>query len=389
MKDFKLITWLGAILLVIYLVAQYNKPRPVNWQPTLYYGDKIPFGTYVLYQQLGTLYPGSKITRTNASMYESFTSGRRGNYIIIAKTISVGKPDFRALVKFIEAGNNVLMSGFVWDGFLTDTLKLSTRAEYQKGNVAINFTNPYLKHQDGYAFQRDICSQYFSRFDTAKAVVLGQNSLKHANYLSFSFGKGHLYLSANPQLFTNYSLLTPQGANYAAKALSYLPVQENIYWDQFQNKDIAVDESPLRVIFKYDSLRWAYYISLLTLLVYIVYEAKRRQRVIPVIKPLPNNTLEFVSVVGQVYYEQRDNSNIARKKITYLLEHWRSVYHLKTNVLDQEFISTLAQKAGIDPVFARQLVELINYIHVQQKVTDTELIALNQAIEKFYSQTAR
>ena len=36
--------------LCIYLVAQYNKPSPINWQPTLYYQDKIPFGTYVLHQ---------------------------------------------------------------------------------------------------------------------------------------------------------------------------------------------------------------------------------------------------------------------------------------------------------------------------------------------------
>jgi hypothetical protein len=390
MKDFKIITWIGSLLLIGYLIAQYNKPLPVNWQATLYYGDKIPFGTYVLHNQLSTIYPGSKVTRTNAPLYNAFhNTGLQGNYFIVAKTIELSKYDYNEMLKFIKAGNNVFMTAFDWGGHLTDTLKLSTQAEYKNGNVAINFVNPQLKRINSYAFQRDISSQYFSQFDTARAVVLGQNSLKHANYISYAFGKGHLYLSANPQLFTNYSLLTNQGADYAAKALSYLPVKNNIYWDQYQNKDIAVDDSPLRVIFSHDSLRWAYYISLITALIYIIYEVKRRQRIIPIIEPLKNNTLEFVKVVGQVYYERRDNSNIAHKKITYLLEHWRTAYYLKTTALNPEFVNALAQKTSIDTTFAKELVNLINYIHVQPKVSDRELIELNQAIEKFYSQSGK
>lgn len=388
MKDFKIITWAGAILLVAYLMAQYNKPLPVNWSPTLYYGDKIPFGTYILHDQLKTIYPGSKVTRTNAPVYNTLrNTGIKGNYIMVARTIDIKKLDYKELVKFIKAGNNVFMTAFNWDGFLTDTLKIRTRAEYNKGNTALNFVNPTLKRSHVYSFQRDICSQYFSSFDTAHAVVLGQNTLKHTNYLSFAFGKGHLYLCANPQLFTNYSLLTPQGADYASKALSYLPITQNVYWDQFQNKDIDVDQSPLRVIFSHDSLRWAYYIALITALVFVIYEVKRRQRIIPVIEPLQNNTLDFVTTVGQVYYERRDNGNIAHKKITYLLEYWRTKYYLKTTVLNMEFVNALSQKTGIDTDFAKQLINLINYIHVQPKVNDQELIELNQAIEKFYSQS--
>jgi hypothetical protein len=390
MKDFKIITWVGAIILVIYLIAQYNKPLPVNWQTTLYHGDKIPFGTYVLHDQLSTLYPGSKVINTNAALYNALhKTGLNGNYFIIAKTIKLGEYDYKELVKFVRAGNNVFMTAFVWDGFFADTLKLKAQAEFDKDNVPLNFVNPLLKTKKPYTFKRDISNQYFSRFDTTHAVVLGQNALKHANYLSFAFGKGHLYLCANPQLFTNYSLLTPQGADYAAKALSYLPPQNNVYWDQFQNKDLVEDQSPLRVIFSYDSLRWAYYISLLTALIFIIYEIKRRQRIIPVIEPLKNNTLDFVNVVGQVYYERRDNSNIALKKITYLLEHWRTTYYLKTTALNIEFVNALAQKTGIEVSFARELINLINYIHVQPKVNDQELIQLNQAIEKFYAQSGK
>ncbi|MBB6113067.1 hypothetical protein SAMN05421821_12931 [Mucilaginibacter lappiensis] len=389
MKDFKIYITMASLLLIGYVVAQYNKPKPVNWQSTLYYKDKIPFGTYLLYDRLKDIYPEAELSRTNKSAYNVFhgDSLQQGNYIIIAKSITLNKFDFEAMVKYIKAGNSVFMAAFEWRGFITDTLKVETRAEYASKNVSINFTNPQLRAPNNYVFKRDIANQYFSALDTAKAIVIGKNYADHGTFLSYKFGKGTLYLCATPDIFTNYSLLTPQGADYVAKALSYLPKAQNVYWDQYQNGDIPEDISPLRVFFSNPALQWAYYLSLGSILLFVFYEMKRRQRVIPVIEPLPNSTLEFVTVVGQVYYEKRNNANIAHKKVIYLLEHIREQYRLKTSKLDQEFVNTLAQKTGIDEGFSSSLISAVNFVSTHQQITDMELIQLNKLIEKFYSQT--
>jgi hypothetical protein len=141
------------------------------------------------------------------------------------------------------------------------------------------------------------------------------------------------------------------------------------------------------VFFSHPSLQWAYYISLFGICVFVLFEVKRRQRIIPVIEPLKNSTLDFVNVVGQVYYEKRNNTNIAHKKILYLFAYLRDEYQLKTNKLDNEFIEKLTAKLGIDAQFARSLVSFINYINVQQRITDHELIELNHLIEQLYTQT--
>jgi len=141
------------------------------------------------------------------------------------------------------------------------------------------------------------------------------------------------------------------------------------------------------VFFSYPNLQWAYYICLFSLVLFIIYDIKRRQRIIPIIEPLQNSTLDFVNVVGQVYYEKRDNANIAAKKILYLLASLRDKYQLKTNKLDSEFVEALAQKTSIDATFARELVNHINYLGVQKRVADSELITLNQLIEKFHKQS--
>ena len=390
MKDFKIYLSIAVAIMVIYMVAQYNKPTPVNWAPTLYYNDKIPFGTYIFYHQLNQLFPGSNVIKTDASIYNTFhdTSTMPGNYIIIAKSVDINKYDFKEMVKYIKAGNSVFIASFEFKGFLSDTLKLSQGYEISKENSKLNFTSSQLKQPSGYAFVRDITTQYFSSFDTAKATVIGKNNNGHSTYLSFKFGKGNLYLCANPSIFSNYSLLTTTGADYAAKALSYLPVTQNIYWDEFQNGDIPEDESPMRVFFNHPSLQWAWYLGLFGMLVFVIFEIKRRQRIIPVIEPLRNSTLDFVNVVGQVYYEKRNNTNIAHKKILYLFAHLRDEYQIKTNKLDNEFVEKLKSKLGIEAAFAREFVNFIQYISVQNYISDRELIELNNLIEKLYIQSA-
>jgi hypothetical protein len=390
MKDFKIYIALASALLLIYIVAQYNKPTPVNWQPTLYYNDKIPFGTFVLYNRLNDLFPDAGVTRTNQSAYSVFSDSTLmpGNYLIIANNAELNKEDYRAMVKFISEGNSVLISAFDWGGMMLDTLKLNLGTEFGKNAVGVNFSNPALKQPGNYVFDKHLTDQYFNKFDTTRATVIGQNSLGHANFISYPFGKGKLFLFANPQVFSNYSLLKPKTAHYAEKVLSYLPAHaDNVYWDQYQNHDIPADRSPLRVFFAHAPLQWAYYLALASMVLFVVYEVKRRQRIIPIVEPLKNATLEFVTVVGKVYYEQRDNANIVTKKILYFSEHLRNHFGLKPGNYNQEFTPQLAHKTGIDLSLAGELVTHINYLLSQKRITDHELIVLNQLIEKFYIQS--
>jgi hypothetical protein len=388
MRDFKIYVSVATALLLVYVVAQYNRPNPVNWKPTLYYADRIPFGTYVFYHQLHDFFPNAKVTNTNQSIYNLFSKKLApGNYIIVANEVKLNKIDLEQLVKYIKDGNTVFITAFNWGGVLRDSLKLQTKIEEQKDQTQQNFTNNTLKQATNYKFDKNISNQYFSRFDTARATVISKNNGVKATCISYKFGKGTLLLCANPGLFSNYSLLKPQGAKFAERILSYMPAKQNIYWDEYQNHDIESNNSPMQVFLNNRALQWGYYLSLFTLFIYVLFEVKRRQRVIPVIEPLKNSTVDFVNVVSSVYYKKRDNANIAYKIIVYLLSYLRENYRLKTNKLDAEFVTNLANKTGIEQAFARDLVDHINYLSHKQKVTDHELIILNQMIEKFYDRS--
>ena len=392
MKSLRLYIIILAGLITIYLVAQYNRPKPVDWSETFSSGDKIPFGTYIIYHRLNDIFPGAKIQTLREPAYNVINDHgiQHATYMIICNSVNLNEYDYKKLIEFIRKGNDVFISATYFGDELQKKLKIETQVEFKnfKGSVGLKFTNKYLDTNKIYYTTRGIGDMYFSQLDTAVLVALGSNTYDHVNFLKYTTGKGNLYLNTTPFMFTNFSLFNKTGSEYAATALSFVKNDKMLIWDQYYALGREDDDSSMRVFLRNYALRWTFYIAFFSLIIFVLYEMKRRQRIIPVIEQLENSTLNFVNVVGQVYYEQRDNRNISNKKILYFLEHLRSQYNLKTNLLDQEFTENFAKKTGTEPAFATELINYISYLNAAQQVSNAELIKLNKLIEQFYNQSA-
>jgi hypothetical protein len=390
MKGMKLYLIGSATALILYLVAQYYKPKPTDWSPSYLREDKIPYGLYILDHEKTAVFPEAIIKTSKLPVYNTLKDHNYKNtaYLFIASSLNFDKLDYQELVKFMNRGNQVFIAAFDLGKLLNDTLKLEVNNNFapKLRSEPIYFVNPALKSNYGYVFEKGIGDQYFTSVDSSRCAVLGRNGKGDVNFIKYTFGKGALYILPNPQLLTNYSLLNPAGAEYASKALSYLQKTETLIWDEHSTRGTPSNESLIRVFLKYDQLRWAYYLSLIGLLVFVIYEIKRRQRIIPVLLPLKNSSADFVKVVGKVYYQERDNGDIAQKKINYFLEFIRLTYRLKTLKTDEELISSLILISGAQEETIRKLFILINGIQNGNKVTDNILIELNKLIEKFYNQ---
>lgn len=388
MKSLRIYLISVAVLIVLYLIAQYNRPKAINWNETYSSNDRIPLGTYILYHRLSDIFPGAQVQTLREPVYNVINDHHiaHATYLIIANSVNLNEYDYTKLSAFIKNGNDVFISSSYFGEELRKKLKIETGPEFKTGD-GLKFTNKQLDTGKTYLTDGHIGDIYFSHFDTTHTVALGKNAFNHINFLRYSIGKGNLFLNANPRLFTNYSLLNSTDRSYAETALSFVRNNSSLVWDQYYALGRDDEESSMRFFLRNPPLRWAFYISIFSLIAFVIYEAKRRQRIIPVVEPLENATLNFVNVVGQVYYEQRDYRNISDKKIVYFLEYLRSVYYLKTNMLDQEFIDNFAQKTAIEHGFATNLVNHINYISSVKEVSNGDLIKLNQLIEQFYKKT--
>ena len=117
----------------------------------------------------------------------------------------------------------------------------------------------------------------------------------------------------------------------------------------------------------------------------MVFNAKRRQRIIPIVKPLENTTVGFVKTISNLYYETQDHKNLIDKKITYFLEKIRSDYNLDTTNLNDEFITKLSQKSGKNKESVKKTINFINWLRTKNEFFEENLLKLNTHIEKFYS----
>jgi hypothetical protein len=110
---------------------------------------------------------------------------------------------------------------------------------------------------------------------------------------------------------------------------------------------------------------------------------KRKQRIIPIIKPLSNSTLDFVSTIGNLYLQNGEHKNIAEKKIQFFLDQLRTKYWLSSTAMDEAFVNRLSRKSGRDEQETRDLVNTINAIRLSETISSAQLMDLNKKIEGF------
>ena len=80
------------------------------------------------------------------------------------------------------------------------------------------------------------------------------------------------------------------------------------------------------------------------------FTAKRRQRIIPVIKPSINRTLEFVNLIGTLYAQHKDYTDLTLKKYIYFVEQLkRNTYiDIEAEELSPDLCNRLSNKTGIE-----------------------------------------
>ena len=195
------------------------------------------------------------------------------------------------------------------------------------------------------------------------------------------YGKGRFLLHSLPEAFSNYYMLKNNG-QYAADVLSYVNA-EKIYWDEYLKSGRKVVSSPMRYILNQAPLTWAYYIMMTALLIFVIFKGKREQRIVPVIKPLENTSVEFTKTIGDLYFQHKDYSNIIAKKITYFMENIRSKYFLNTSEISEDFIKKLAVKSGNTEDDTRRLMQFIKNLKEKSVHSESDLLNLNKKIEDF------
>jgi hypothetical protein len=390
-KDWKYILYLS-VAFGAFVIVKLLSPKQHNWTITFAHSDKNPYGAYAYSELLPDLFPGKKISNSYKTVYElSDSLSDSDNIVIISSNFSADKEDTERLLQHIENGGSAMISAEAFWGHFADTLKLSTYDYFFKtGNIFgqrdtsfLKFANIRLDTLQEFPYRRDNIHNYFNQFDTTRTTVVAKNDYNYPVTLRMNIGTGTLILNSTPLIFSNIYLLSSDNNQFVSKTLSYLPIQ-NLTWTEYYHLGRMESTTPLRFILTNEPLRWAYYITLFSILVFMIFELKRRQRIIPIIKPLSNTTLDFVSTIGNLYFQSGEHKNIADKKIQFFMDQLRTKYWLNTNIMDDSFVRTLARKSGKEQQESRDLIKTIISIRSKERISADELMDLNKKIENFH-----
>jgi len=395
-KTIKIYVGLLVLLFIGTIAIEFSKPKPINWTRTFNEAHTIPYGAFVLYNELPKIFPESKVEDIAVSPYEYFDEyfnwadssyTTSGNYMLIDDYAEVDDVSAQELLDFASHGNTIFMSSNYLPQKFLDTLGIDLENDYDfTGKAQLSLANPIFK-SDSITIDRGLSNIYFSKLDSTKTTVLGYqkfNEEKHINFVKINHEFGEVFLHLQPVTFTNYSLLKNDNKKYAEAILSYLP-DDTIFYDSRNKKRTELGNSPLRFVLSQPALKWAWILGLVSLLIFILFNAKRKQRIVKVIKPLENSTIAFTKTIGNLYYETKDHNNLIDKKITYFLESIRRKYYLDTQLLDEKFVKNLALKSGKDQGLTTKTINLIVHLKAKQLCNEDDLKNLNKTIEDFYN----
>lgn len=388
---------IGVITLGALMLLQYNKPKEINWSESYVSSHKIPYGTYVFNQLIPKIFDDN-VKQVNSTPFEFLNKKKSisGTYLFINNHVSFEKAELESLLQWTAKGNTLFVASKDFEDKLLDTLNVGVATIYVGFETAQKqkqiLVNPNLKPPQAVFFEKATQAPYFVELDSVTTALArvstsseggGRKNYFNYNVIMQPFGKGKIILSTFPEAFTNYFLLKANNKDYTAGLLSYLDDSKTIYMDNHYKSGKSFYTSPMYIFLNTKELKWAYYTALIGVLIYIVFEGKRKQRAVPVITPLKNQTLAFTRTISDMYFEKSDQKSIAEHRINYFLDEVRSNYYLGKISGEDDFYKNLAARSGHSLESVKSLFIFMEQLRNKSQVTDSELIKLNTLIQKF------
>jgi hypothetical protein len=132
-----------------------------------------------------------------------------------------------------------------------------------------------------------------------------------------------------------------------------------------------------------------YIMLIIGLFIFMIFEMKRRQRPIPIIKPLQNSTLEFVDVISHVYFNSNNHKHIAEETIQYFYFFVRKKFNVNTNEMNDEFYGGISKLSGVDLSDVKKLFSYCQNLKQAPSLTQYDLLELNDRINNFKQKSIR
>lgn len=372
------------VLMAVMLLFETNAPNQFNWDDySQSYKSKQPFGCYVMDSVLqATLPHGYEVVGDNIDKYFDNKPNSEKHTFLFTNSYSEMAYSFDVdLLKLIQEGNNVIIATnynyYSYDdidellGFTVQSLYRESPSKETLSDAThcdtINWCDDDLFGPATYMINPALCQDELALEEPYRilATLKGlKDDFQYGNTIYKQLitvtvagirdlGKGKVVVVSMPLLFSNYGFLDNNVRPLALRLLSECADLPVVRYDPTLTSDGYSNErdsgSPLRYLLANRPLRWAFFLALATLVAFVLFSARRRQRVIPVIRSPQNHMMDFVKRIGGIYYQRHDNVDLLIKKYAAFSNDVRAKSMINLDNYDHidEELQSLSSRTGI------------------------------------------
>lgn len=277
------------------------------------------------------------------------------------------------------------------------SMSVSLDSSYRKSLPSLDM---YKTFKNG----NDIKREWYYVHDSLACIayndinVLGYLDTDKINFFELPYESGSFFIHTSPFVFTNENMLYDQNVEYVTAVLSSC-TQENWYWDEYSKTDVnrgrarngrqnyISSKGPLSYILAQAPLAWAWYSLLAMGLLFLLFRAKRKQRVIPVLVENKNTSLAFINTIGNLYFRKNDHKRLCKDQLQLWLEKIRMQYRINTSKLDEVFVTKLSVKSKVPVKDIQALLDFYKNIDSSNFVSENTMIQFYQKINQFEIQS--
>lgn len=379
-KTFKIYAVIFIVVMIVLALFEVNKTESTDWRKNFGINQKSPFGLFVFNNEVNALFK-DKIKKTEQTPYDYYQTDKKPHNILVIEE-EIDKQSWNKILNQVSEGSDAMLILSEMPKDISDSIGYyDSQISFEDENV-LKFTDKQYQndfiHLDKFPSGRGFT--YIKPGVEILGKTVEKNNSDQANFIKVKFGKGNIYVHCEPLFITNYYLLKRGNIKYAQDVFSYLKDRETVW---FVESDAKVSQFFLRFILSHPALKYAWWVLLGGLLLFIFFNAKRKQRIVPIIEPLKNTSIEFVKSIGNLYLQEGDFHDMMAKKAQYFLNKVRMDLMIDTQHLDEEFAKKLQLKTGKP---ADMITEAINLIKKAQdpyaQVMKEDLGKMNKLLDE-------
>ncbi len=412
-----------AVAALLYLLLHKSS---FSWTPTFKSNDTEPYGCMLFDSVMSASMPGRYAV--SDSLPEAVMREKENRNKTVLCLYSYADIDPQQVINFAKKGGNVIIATH----WMNDELAISfsslftmfdyimlnknglTPVEGEYSTVRFLKSNQFKERK--YKLSKVLVSTYITPYDIRENLfqgILESDKKNHMHALTWQdvittgdkftlmksakCGKGSISLISMPLLFTNYGILEDSNHQLIMRIFSSVGNSQIIRTSALRSEDYEdkpifnnqyqsdYDESLLNEAFKSNALRTALYLAIAGLVLFIIFNSRRQQRIIPVIKRKENGQLEFIKQIGGFFKRNNATENIINKKYTMFTAKLQKILHIDISDKDKtnENIKIIAQYTRIPQKEVQDIIYSLDFYFNSRKSEEKRIYEQLKSRQKY------